>query len=140
MFSINIISVIFLNSFFCIPFKYAFNRGSRKISKLRNMAQTIKQLGHPWHRMCTIVSLPLRYLLHKGFISFPILCRWPYRPRWPLSLANWCDTQSKWPLARNLDRSWWYLHIRLKFFGCDPWTARFFTSSTGVARIIQCPI
>ena len=33
------------------------------------------------HSRCSTVSLPLRHLLHKGFISFPILHKWPFRPR-----------------------------------------------------------
>ena len=34
---------------------------------------------------CSTVSLTLRHLLHKGFMSFPILCKWPCRPRCPVS-------------------------------------------------------
>ena len=37
------------------------------------------------HSRCSTVSLPLRHLLHKGFTSFPILCKWPFRPRCPVS-------------------------------------------------------
>ena len=32
------------------------------------------------HSRCPTVSLPLRDLLRKGFISFPILYKWPFRP------------------------------------------------------------
>ena len=37
------------------------------------------------HSRYSTVSLPLRHLLHKGIMSFPILNRWPYRPRCPVS-------------------------------------------------------
>jgi hypothetical protein len=37
------------------------------------------------HSRCSTVSLPLVYLLHKGFISLPILYKWPFRPRCPVS-------------------------------------------------------
>jgi hypothetical protein len=37
------------------------------------------------HSRCSTVSLPLRHLVHKGFISFPILCKLPYRPKCPVS-------------------------------------------------------
>jgi hypothetical protein len=37
------------------------------------------------HSRYSIVSLPLRHLLHKGFISFPISYRRPFRPRCPVS-------------------------------------------------------
>ena len=37
------------------------------------------------HSRCSTVSLPLRHLLHKGFISFPILYKWPFRQRCPVS-------------------------------------------------------
>jgi hypothetical protein len=37
------------------------------------------------HSRCSTVSLPLRHILHKGFMSFPILCRWLYRPWCPVS-------------------------------------------------------
>ena len=37
------------------------------------------------HSRCSTVSLPLRHPLHKGFMSFPILCRWPHRLRCPVS-------------------------------------------------------
>ena len=29
---------------------------------------------------------------------------------------DWRDTRGKWPLARNLDKSWWHRHNRLKHF------------------------
>ena len=32
------------------------------------------------HGRYSTVSLPLRHLLYKGFISFPILCKWPRCP------------------------------------------------------------
>ena len=43
-----------------------------------------------------------------------------------LIINNWCDTQDKWPLARNPDRSWWHCHTSLKVFwpqSMAPWTA-----------------
>ena len=36
------------------------------------------------HSRCSTVSLPLRQLVHKGFISFPILYKWLFRPRCPV--------------------------------------------------------
>ena len=38
---------------------------------------------------------------------------------------DWRDTQGKWPLARNPDRSWWHRHTSLKLFWPQPmasWT------------------
>ena len=38
-----------------------------------------------------------------------------------LIISDWRDTRSKWPLARNPDRSWWHHHTGLKlFFGRSP--------------------
>ena len=40
-------------------------------------------------------------------------------------ISDWRDTHSKWPLARNPDRSWWHHHISLKLFWPQPmapWT------------------
>ena len=44
------------------------------------------------HSRCSTVSLPLRQLLHKGFMSFPILYNWPYRPRCPASRPTTMDS------------------------------------------------
>ena len=38
------------------------------------------------------VSLPSRHLLHKGFMSFPILCKCPYRSRCPVSSPTTMDS------------------------------------------------
>ena len=43
-----------------------------------------------------------------------------------LIISDWRDTRGKWPLARNLDRSWWHRHTNWKFFWLQPmapWTA-----------------
>ena len=29
---------------------------------------------------------------------------------------DWCDIRGKWPLARQLDRSWWHRHTSIKLF------------------------
>ena len=48
----------------------------------------------------------------------------------PLSLSDrrdrrdWRDTRSKWPLARNPDRSWWHYHISVKPFWPQPISPR----------------
>ena len=44
------------------------------------------------HSRCSTVSLPLRHLLHKGFISFPILYKWPFRHRCPMSRPTTTDS------------------------------------------------
>ena len=44
------------------------------------------------HSRCSTVFLPLRHLLHKGFMSFQILSRWPYRPRCPVSRPTTMDS------------------------------------------------
>ena len=41
---------------------------------------------------CSTVSLPLRHLLHKGFMSFPIFYKCPFRPRCPVSRPITTDT------------------------------------------------
>ena len=43
------------------------------------------------HSRCSTVSLPLWHL-HKGFMSFPILCKWPYRPICPVSRPRTTDS------------------------------------------------
>ena len=37
-----------------------------------------------------------------------------------LSLADWRDTRGKYPLARNLNRSWWHRHKSIKIFVRSP--------------------
>ena len=44
------------------------------------------------HSRCSTVSLPLRHLLHKGFISFPLLYKWPFRPRCPVTRPTTMDS------------------------------------------------
>ena len=44
------------------------------------------------HSRCSTVSLPLKLLLHKRFISFKIICRWPFRPRCPVSRPTTMDS------------------------------------------------
>ena len=41
---------------------------------------------------CSTVSLPLRHLLHKGFIFLPIIYKWPFRLRCPVSRPIWTDS------------------------------------------------
>ena len=58
-------------------------------------------------------------LLVKGFLSRKVNSRRSmHNPRHHLiSLSDrrdWHDTQDKWPLARNLDRSWWHRHTSIK--------------------------
>ena len=48
--------------------------------------------GSHSHSRCSTVSLPLRRLLHKGFMSFPIQWRWPYWPRCPVSRPTTMDS------------------------------------------------
>ena len=38
-----------------------------------------------------------------------------------LIISNWHDTRGKWPLARNLERSWWHRHTNKVFFSRSPW-------------------
>ena len=47
MFSVNIISVNFLLPFFCKPFKYVFNCGSRKISNFEKWLGLSRSLATP---------------------------------------------------------------------------------------------
>ena len=49
-----------------------------------NLCPNIVRDSHS-HRRCLTVSLLLRHFLHKGFISFPILYKGPFRPRCPVS-------------------------------------------------------
>ena len=60
--------------------------------ELLKLSKTLSKNATPWHcqgfthahSRCSTVSLPLRHL-HKGFISFPILYKWPFRPRCAVS-------------------------------------------------------
>ena len=43
------------------------------------------------HSRCSTVLLPLRHLLRKGFICFPILCKWSFRPvSRPITMDSCC--------------------------------------------------
>ena len=66
--------------------------------ELLKLSKSLSKNATSWHcqgftfNRCSTVSLPLRHLIHKGFISFPILCKWSYRPRFPVSRQTKMDS------------------------------------------------
>ena len=59
---------------------------SNEVRKIIKNLRPKKAPGHDGvtNSMIKQLPLPLRHL-HKGFISFPILYKWPFRPRCPVS-------------------------------------------------------
>ena len=80
------------------------------------------------------VHQTVSYLRFSGvFLSYKANARWSVQSpqdHFMITLIisdrrDWRDTQGKWHLARNPDRSWWHRHINWKFFWPQPmvpWT------------------
>ena len=90
MFLINIISVIFLIPSFWIPFKYAFNCGSRKISNFekwlglpRNLATSA--LNYTWVKSQILRSAFAVECLYNLIKTLNLAFQW----EWPLSAFQW---------------------------------------------------
>ena len=85
--------------------------------------------GTPFEAMTGRIATSSDGLLAEVFLSSKANARFVHSP-WDhfiitIIISDRRDTWGKWPLARNLDRSWWHRHTSLKFFWPQPiapWT------------------
>ena len=99
---------------------------------LCNRTNPIRREGIPFEAMTGRTASSSDELLAEVFLSCKANARSVHSPPYRLIITlinseqcGICDTWGKWPLARNLDRSWWHRHTSLKIFWPQPlapWT------------------